>query len=1105
MHTTAQSKHFPHPTSKHLIQFTNKPVAIVTAVNHFLGINLARQLLRQHIKVIGIPYLFQTEKSVPHQLRTHPDFHYLHLHDFTSIKLSAKSLGLISSDFQYLFLTDLYAASHSLLPLDSRQLSRLLKFQLSMLPLELDTNCKISLLLPYFNIQQPQPPFPFNNFHLPRFLQQLEPLQKNRLNFRTIQLIDCYGPHLPLDSTQPLSKFFHALQIEKNAHLVLSTSVLLPLYISDAVKAIVKASIVPGLQSQKMLLAGPSPISSTALLPLLQQTIGNLKHIKISVSPPDSPANYNLQLISQTRRLLHWRPRVYFDQGLVLTLKFLAPHLLTTPLSVGRAARSVKFSQIAHPVRILKTTLINQIRQLVIFFLTHLKKRKPSPHRLGVSFSPRNSLLLIKLALALAIFLLIFLPPVFFGFFIIQGTLGFKNSLSHLHFNQLNYSIQQSRFARQNFDMAGRILGYADATANLLPFLHTAVGFLQHQLDMAEAASAALNSSSITLESLHQLLLLTLDQTSSTDPRVPLNQSLLYLNQAGDRLAYLQTILPARRPISLYPFITEQDYQKVVSGLPTLRQALVTLQTSLSMYPDMAGFRQPQSYLVLFQNNRELRPTGGFIGSFALLNFKQGKLADWRIYDVYDADGQLLGHVEPPGPIKKYLESDGGWYLRDANWDPHFPASAEKIEWFLGKELHQSVEGVIAVDFDLIQNLISDIGSLNLPELQTTVTSENFYQQAQQQAENNFFPGSHQKRDFLSSVTDALLFQIRQAESIDYRTIAKTLYKGLEKKQVQVYLNYSPAQKIIADYGWDGSIRVGESDSIVAGVSTIKKKPLAAEFPDILSDFSFDSVLEVDLPAVASPADGVRTEDWVSASDIRDRLFLVEANLGVNKVNQFINRQIQHHIDLSTPNQIKETLNIFYTNASTEQDRFGGSYKNYLRLYLPRGTRLDSIKIGEADIIHPCLTQTERLCGEEASDQSVGRSENGGLLSLDPDFIDASQEHGWEVYGFLVNIPPNSRYLVQAGYTLPHNLTNQNKIDYQLTLLKQAGILDSTYQFTLQYPPNFHPTNGRQDGVDSSNSTLQILTSSQTLRYNLNLSTDQQINLSLIKDKIKSL
>jgi len=100
-----------------------------------------------------------------------------------------------------------------------------------------------------------------------------------------------------------------------------------------------------------------------------------------------------------------------------------------------------------------------------------------------------------------------------------------------------------------------------------------------------------------------------------------------------------------------------------------------------------------------------------FIGSFAILSFKKGALSNLEVYDVYTADGQLKGYVEPPWQLKTYLDQPT-WYLRDSNWDPDFSVSAQRAEWFLDKSLGIRVDGVVGIDLSLVKNLVGVLGSL---------------------------------------------------------------------------------------------------------------------------------------------------------------------------------------------------------------------------------------------------------------------------------------------------------------------------------------------------------------------------------------------------------
>jgi len=63
----------------------------------------------------------------------------------------------------------------------------------------------------------------------------------------------------------------------------------------------------------------------------------------------------------------------------------------------------------------------------------------------------------------------------------------------------------------------------------------------------------------------------------------------------------------------------------------------------------------------------ELRPGGGFIGSYGILTMDKGKVSDFKIHDVYDADGKLKASIEPQFPVRRYLKLPH-LFLRDSNF-----------------------------------------------------------------------------------------------------------------------------------------------------------------------------------------------------------------------------------------------------------------------------------------------------------------------------------------------------------------------------------------------------------------------------------------------------
>jgi hypothetical protein len=344
----------------------------------------------------------------------------------------------------------------------------------------------------------------------------------------------------------------------------------------------------------------------------------------------------------------------------------------------------------------------------------------------------------------------------------------------------------------------------------------------------------------------------------------------------------------------------EAELLREVRGLILqARQAIVVL-------PDLIGLQQKQTYLVLLQNNSELRPTGGFIGSFGLLTFDKGQLVDFEVKDVYSADGQLKGHVEPPADLKKYL-GEAGWYLRDSNWDPDFPSSAQRTAWFLEKETGRTVDGVIGLNLTLAQQILKAVGEIQLPDYQEKINADNFFERAEYYAEINFFPGSTQKQDFLGSVIRVLFERIKSNDQKIWVELAKNIWPSLRSKDLSFWFSEPEAMAAFNNLGWDGGLKKVKCQSV---------------FGECLADY----------------------------------LMVVEANVGINKANYFLKRSFSHQIKIDQEGSIEETLRLDYRNSSETEAFPAGRYKSYVRLYTPLGTELKDLKIldpSSGEVVEP--------------------------------------------------------------------------------------------------------------------------------------------------------
>lgn len=402
--------------------------------------------------------------------------------------------------------------------------------------------------------------------------------------------------------------------------------------------------------------------------------------------------------------------------------------------------------------------------------------------------------------------------------------------------------------------------------------------------------------------------------------------------------------------------------------LPEVRRGLLAAQQITYVLPDLLGENGKKQYLVLLQNNEELRPTGGFIGSFGILTVEKGRFVDFRVEDVYEADGQLNGYVEPPPELVEHL-GEAQWWLRDVNWSPDFPTVAEQAGWFIDKELNIKPDGVIGINLFVAQKLLGVTGPIELVDYDEIVTQENLYQQAEMHSEINFFPGSSQKRDFLSAVADQLFLAMMKEETNKVGLI-KAFFESAEESQLLVALQHPQAQEAFARLGWDGSVKTPDCPQVLGS-----------------DDCFVDTVMQV------------------------------EANLGVNKANQYIERMIDHRTVVTTE-KATHLRKVHVENHARSNAWPEGAYKAYFRLFIPDTAQLHQVTI------------------------------NGAVLEAQK--IRETSEAGKKGIGFLVNVPVSESADVQVEYSVPI-AANQSQV-YALFEQKQSGTADSPTTHTLEFP-----------------------------------------------------
>ncbi|HWY79912.1 MAG TPA: DUF4012 domain-containing protein, partial [Candidatus Sulfotelmatobacter sp.] len=432
--------------------------------------------------------------------------------------------------------------------------------------------------------------------------------------------------------------------------------------------------------------------------------------------------------------------------------------------------------------------------------------------------------------------------------------------------------------------------------------------------------------------------------------------------------------------------------QYILQKLHYFEGTINLVEETIDTWPKLLGFEGKKTYLLLFQNNMELQPGGGFIGSYGILSIENGRLGKLKINDVYDADGHLTEHIQPPFGLQRYL-GVSHLFLRDSNFNPDFTIDAKQAAFFLQKETGQKVNGVISIDTTFLKNLLSVVGSVDVPDYKVTVTPDNFYILTETHVEKNFFPGSTQKKDFLRSLTNALIDKLSSKKQLPYEKIAQMLVMSVQQKDILFAFSDLDVQNVFTVNGLSSSLW-----------------------------------------------DGRKFEQ----STAFDYFGVVDANLGGNKANYYIKRSINQATNIEGTGGLQSTATVTYMNTSTKVSAFGGEYKDYVRFLIPANASFGSVTIDNKQI------QTTPAITDPAAFTSPNFIPPPSLE------VEQTEEEGKKIIGFFIIVPVGITRTVSITYTEP-GVTDSNTIvnNYSLHLFKQPGAGNDHYQLSLAFPNDF--------------------------------------------------
>ena len=598
-----------------------------------------------------------------------------------------------------------------------------------------------------------------------------------------------------------------------------------------------------------------------------------------------------------------------------------------------------------------------------------------------------------------------------------NSTAGFSalhDSTSALMSGNLEGAQESLTGALQNFDQAVNVL---NSEHQLLQKIVSAVPIMNSEMQSRQRLITA--GQEISLGNTYLLKGLSEIRTASSS--ITKNLKLL-----GDHLTYslphYQTALTSLSKVDsdVLPF----EYQSTFKEFRILFNAYVgdleKIAKLNTMVQEVFGGQGLRRYLLIFQNPAELRPTGGFMGSFALLDIKDGEIVkiDIPAGGTYDLQGQLSEYVEPPTPL---LLSNKRWEFQDANWFPDFPASANKILWFYRHSRNLTADGVIAINASVLTRLLSITGPVAEEGRSVVINKDNALATIQNIVEYGPEKKDNKPKQILSDLAPLFIDNFKKMKAQEILPMLTNLQEALQQKEIQSYFTDENTENTIKEFGWSGEI--------------------------------------------------------LNTNPDQDYLFVVNTNIQGQKSDAKIKQTISHQAVVQPDGTILDSVVITREHTGNMEEKlYDQTNIDYLRIYVPAGSELvrasGFIWPDEQSFKAPESWYKKDVMLNDLEKETGIDSKSGTRIT---------KEFGKTVFANWIITEPGQTNQVQFIYKLPFKaweqpeetgLNNWAKIfqsenpssKYQLVTQKQSGIT-SNFDSQIIYPDEWAPIWQDGDGV----------------------------------------
>lgn len=435
--------------------------------------------------------------------------------------------------------------------------------------------------------------------------------------------------------------------------------------------------------------------------------------------------------------------------------------------------------------------------------------------------------------------------------------------------------------------------------------------------------------------------------TSTTD---------LQLATAEDRIIFVaetvEKLAPQMDQISLklkdvsteFQGINEKRYPQSIMGRE-VRSNIVTLKTTVAgaaeslgqfqpiikLLPDLLGNPEPKKYLIMFQNDAELRPTGGFLTAYATLSILRGKITPGVSEDIYTLDAGFKKKVPAPDPIKKYLPLVYNWNLRDMNLSPDFKDSMDTFTTYMKESsVAPEFDALIAIDTEVPVRILKVLGPIGVSGYGGKFSAENDPRcdcpQVIYELENIITRPTYEIREgrksILGPLMNSMLANMMGSPKAKWAEFFNIFTDMIKQKHLMMYFNDENKQNAVEVLGAAG-----------------------------------------------------RIHDYAG-----DYLHINDTNFAGAKSNMFVNQEVESVVTVADDGSTSTKLTMTYKNPRKGDNCnleagllcLNGILRNWQRIYLPKGSVLKSAKGYELEV---------------ATTEDLGKTVIEGFFTLSPQSV----------------------------------------------------------------------------------------------------------------------